>query len=144
MSNINEQLQSINSSVMDSVRVMELLGLSEDDFIDPARFSKFQIIMEKLAKIPNKELIVKRITLKKIGEDKLNLLFEYVKAMEMKERHQEELEKLSESKDVLVKYGQEKGVDLEELQEYRDYLDKEKELTTIIGNLEEEMSLYEN
>lgn len=144
MSNINEQLQSVKSSTMDSVRVMELLGLSQDDFIDPNRFAKFQAVMDKLSKIPNKELIIKRVTLKKLGEDKLNILFEYLQTSELKRIHEGELQKLNESKDVLIKFGEEKNIDLDELQEYRDYLDKEKELSTIIGNLEEEISLYEN
>lgn len=144
MSNINEQLHNVKGNTLDSVRVMELLDLTADDFVDPLRFSKFQIIMDKLSRFPNKELVIKKITLKKLGEDKLSLLFEYLQTDEIKKAHEEELQKVTESKDILVKFSEEKGIDVDELEEYKEHLSRIKELTDTIGNLNEEISIYEN
>lgn len=144
MANIAEKLNRIDSSVIDSVRIMELLDLNSDEFMDVGRFERFKDVMKKLSSYPDKEFLIKKVVMKKVGYDKLNTIWEYLKVLEIKKLREEELEKANESKDMIVKFSEEKGVDPEELEEYQKHLESIESISSSIRELEQEVSLYEN
>lgn len=144
MANIAEKLNRIDSSVIDSVRIMELLDLNSDEFMDVGRFERFKDVMKKLSSYPDKEFLIKKVVMKKVGYDKLNTIWEYLKVLEIKKLREEELEKANESKDMIVKFSEEKGVDPEELEEYQKHLENIESISSSIRELEQEVSLYEN
>lgn len=144
MVNIIDKLGNVSGSTMDSLRIMELLDITSDEFLDPNRFQKFQEVIKKLSEYPNKEFMIKKVTLKKMGHDKLNIIWEYLKALELKKMHEDELAKITESKDVIVKFSEEKGLDPEELEEYQKHLEQIDSISSSLKELEDEIGLYEN
>lgn len=144
MDNIADKLSDIKGSSLEAIRVMEIMGLSSVDLIEPSRFLKFKEIVEKLDSVPNKEFLLKKLTLKRVGTDILNVVWEYLKMQEKRELYQEELDKINQSKDILVKFSEEKGIDPSEIEDYAKHLQQISEFQATIKNIDEEISLYEN
>lgn len=144
MDNIADKLSDIKGSSLEAIRVMEIMGLSSVDLIEPSRFLKFKEIVEKLDSVPNKEFLLKKLTLKRVGTDILNVVWEYLKMQEKRELYQEELDKINQSKDILVKFSEEKGIDPSEIEDYAKHLQQISEFQSTIRNIDEEISLYEN
>jgi hypothetical protein len=144
MDNLANKLDGINSSVLDSIHIMEVMGLNSDDLIEPSRFSKFKEIVEKLGNVPNRDFLLKKLTLKKAGTDVLSVVWEYLKIAEEKDLYQKELDKLNDSKEILVKFSEEKGSDIGELESYSKHFKQIKEFESKLKNIDEELSLYEN
>jgi len=144
MDNIADKLGDLKGGAFDSIRIMELMGIGTEDLIDPRRFAKFQEVVEKLSSVPNKEFLLKKLTIKKIGTDTLNLVWEYLKIAEKKALYEEELKRVNDSKEILVKFSEEKGIDPTEIDDYREHLEVISGLEDNIRQINEEINLYEN
>lgn len=144
MDNIADKLGDIKGDSLEAIRIMEIMGLNSIDLVEPNRFLKFKEVVEKLSSVQNKEFLLKKLTLKRVGTDILNVVWEYLKMQEKKELYQEELDKINQSKDILVKFSEEKGIDPSEIEDYAKHLQQISEFETTIRNIDDEISLYEN
>ena len=144
MDNIADKLGDIKGDSLEAIRIMEIMGLNSIDLVEPNRFIKFKEVVEKLSSVQNKEFLLKKLTLKRVGTDILNVVWEYLKMQEKKELYQEELDKINQSKDILVKFSEEKGIDPSEIEDYAKHLQQISEFETTIRNIDDEISLYEN
>lgn len=133
-----ERYQDIGIDPMKATEIMELLGVTPTEFIDPARFKRFQETARFLSKYENYPYLIKKLTVGK-QVDRLNHLWEWVVLAERKEALASEFAKASTEER-----------EMESVKDNLEYLDKyavvKHKVDIALDNLkavEAEMNIYE-
>ena len=138
---ILENIQATGSTALFATEVMSLLGLNPYDLEDPSRFEKFKSVISYLKTQENYRYIIKKIALNK-NVDPLDTVYDFVKLNEDMDLVEKEYKEVSEQIDTLVKFSSEKGVEPEELADYKTLSDKRDSIISKLQALNDEAKLY--
>lgn len=121
---IERQFEDLGVDAITGVKLMQLTGISSDDFIDPVRFMRFKDVIGFFKDIPDKEYLINRVLLGKVV-DKLDHLWGYTQLLQQRASTENRIKELSENLDK-VKFMPEAEADA---------LKFEQELVMVHGEL---------
>jgi hypothetical protein len=135
MLNTQEIFNDLGVNAIVATNLMDLLGLYPNDFYDPQRFSRFQVVVDYLKQFPDdtQRFIITKATRGKLV-DKLDHVFEYTNLLKQKFAQEEALENIKKEISVLEATGDPK-IEMTRLQE--EEMDRQIERTL------EEIKIYE-
>lgn len=81
---IGQRFQDMGIDAITGVELMKSLGLSSDDFIDPARFERFKDVIDYFKNLPDRNYILNRLVVGK-NVDKLDHIWGYTELSRQKE-----------------------------------------------------------
>lgn len=134
-----EQIFSdLGVDAMTGVRLMNALGLTRMDFSDPARFSKFQRVLDFVRQYTEdtQSFLISKVTNGKVSTDRLDKFFEYSQLMERKQAFERELESVRREASVIGTQPVESPIMLANTARVVD-------VTNRIGALAREIEVYE-
>lgn len=95
---IERQFEDLGVDAITGVKLMQLTGISPDDFIDPIRFLRFKDVINFFKDIPDKEYLINRVLLGKVV-DKLDHLWGYTQLLQQRATTENHIKELSENLD---------------------------------------------
>lgn len=93
---IGDQIQNLGPDVIESATLVRDLGLTQEDFVDPARVMKAKEIMDYLHGMPDKSVFIQRSGVAR-SEDKLSRLWEYTMLHKQKGELSKKIKDLEDS-----------------------------------------------
>lgn len=120
-----------------AVKLMDLLNVSSDDFIDARRFERFKDVASYIGRFENYEYMIRKLTLTK-NVDRLDHMWEWCQLSKQRQDIEKSIEDISFE-----------GEELDKLSSSSEGVEKLKQIQKVlsnkvseINNLDQEMELY--
>ena len=140
---IEDDFKDLGVDAITGTELMELLSLTPDDFMSPQRFEKFKNVIKYIQNVPDKEYFLKKITMKGLGDDKLQKVWEYCELAKKKEEIEKMKSDLDAEKNVVLRFASEKNTRPEDMEAYKEKMFELNNVSSKLRQVEEEMRLYE-
>lgn len=140
---IEDNFKDLGVDAITGTELMELLSLTPNDFVDPQRFEKFKNVIKHIKDIPDKEYFLKKITMKGLGDDKLQKVWEYCELAKKKADIEKMKSDLDAEKNVVLRFASEKDTRPEDMEVYKEKIFELNNVSSKLRQVEEEMRLYE-
>ncbi len=133
--NVETAINDLGVNAVQAVTMMDLLGITPDDFINPTRFARFQVVVDYLKQFPDdtQRFLITKATRGKMV-DRLDHIFEYTNLLKQKFAQEETLDSIKKELSVLEATGDPK---IELTRHQKDEMDRQIDLIT------QEISIYE-
>lgn len=131
--------QAFNDLGVDAVvgtKLMDILGLTSSDFVDPARFMRFKDIIGYFKDVPDSGYILNKITTGKLV-DKLDHVWGYTDLARQKQSLKQEATALNKQSETISRFDEENPFAMGEL------IKKSNELADRSREIDEQMYAYE-
>lgn len=140
---IETQFETLGIGSLEAVKIMRLLGMGTLDIQDPAQFEKLKDVVRKFQNDPNRDFILRRVTLKSAG-DKLQKAWEYAQLLDRKEETMKTYKEIIDHKNTIVRFANDKGARFEMMPDYMQSVAEIDRLTKELSSVDSEIKLYEN
>lgn len=140
---IEDNFKDANIDAITGTELMDMLGLSSEDFMSPQRFEKFKNVIKYLKNVPDKEYFIKKLTVRSLGDDKLQKVWEYCELSKKKDEIERIKSDLSAEKDIVLKFASEKDTKPEDMEAYKEKIFELNNISSKLQQVEQEMRLYE-